>query len=63
MKHDFAITPGFLKLPPSLFLLFLTFYITFLVLTTIDPIGEPNPLLKQNITESIFLTSYLTSIL
>lgn len=51
--------PGFLKIPPNIFLFLLNFAINYIVPTTIDPKGVHNPLLRQNITESHSLTNYL----
>jgi hypothetical protein len=55
----YASIPGFLRTPPNIFLFLLNFTINYLLPTTMEPIGVHNPLLKQNITESHYLTNYL----
>ena len=47
-----AICPGFLSIPPNIFLFALNLVINYLDPTTREPIGVHNPLLRQNITES-----------
>lgn len=58
-----ANIPGFLRIPPNIFLFLLNLAINYLVPTTMEPIGVQSPLLKQNITESHYLTNYFGSIL